>query len=86
MWRDASKKEIAAQALRITSPDLKEMAIIDEIIPEPDGGAHLDHDAAAALVDEVLFKYFNELKRQPVQQLLDGRYNKFRQMAQFYTE
>ena len=86
MWRDAAKKEIAAQALRITAPDLKEMAIIDEIIPEPDGGAHLDHDAAAAMVDEVLFKHFNELKHQPVQQLLDGRYNKFRQMAQFYTE
>jgi acetyl-CoA carboxylase carboxyl transferase subunit alpha len=85
-WRDASKKEIAAQALRITSPDLKEMAIIDEIIPEPDGGAHLNHDAAAAMVDEVLFKHFNELKHQPVPQLLDGRYNKFRQMAQFYTE
>ena len=75
-----------AQALRITAPDLKEMAIIDEIIPEPDGGAHLDHDAAAAMVDEVLLKHFNELKHQPVQQLLDGRYNKFRQMAQFYTE
>src|SRR6476659_6397678 len=86
MWRDAAKKEIAAQALRITAPDLKEMAIIDEIIPEPDGGAHLDHDAAAAMVDEVLLKHFNELKHQPVQQLLDGRYNKFRQMAQFYTE
>src|SRR5690349_14297267 len=86
MWRDAAKKEIAAQALRITAPDLKELAIIDEIIPEPDGGAHLDHDAAAAMVDEVLFKHFNELKHQPVRQLLDGRYNKFRQMAQFYTE
>src|SRR5437588_3619650 len=86
MWRDASKKEIAAQALRITAPDLKELEIIDEIIPEPDGGAHLDHDAAAALVDEVLFKHFNELKQQPVQQLLDGRYNKFRQMARFFTE
>ncbi|HSM87504.1 MAG TPA: acetyl-CoA carboxylase carboxyltransferase subunit alpha, partial [Candidatus Limnocylindrales bacterium] len=42
MWRDASKKEVAAQALRITAPDLKEMKIIDEIVPEPDGGAHLD--------------------------------------------
>jgi acetyl-CoA carboxylase carboxyl transferase subunit alpha len=86
MWRDAAKKEIAAQALRITAPDLKELAIIDEIIPEPEGGAHLDHDAAAAMVDEVLFKHFNALKHQPVQKLLDGRYNKFRQMAQFYTE
>jgi acetyl-CoA carboxylase carboxyl transferase subunit alpha len=86
MWRDASKKEIAAQALRITPPDLKEMAIIDEIIPEPEGGAHLDHDAAAALVDQVLLRHFNELKNQPPQQLIDGRYKKFREMAQFFTE
>lgn len=86
MWRDASKKEIAAQALRITAPDLKQMEIIDEIIPEPDGGAHADHDAAAALVDAVLLRHYNELKTQTVQQLLDTRYKKFRQMAQFYTE
>jgi acetyl-CoA carboxylase carboxyl transferase subunit alpha len=86
MWRDASKKEIAAQALRITAPDLKQMEIIDEIIPEPDGGAHTDHDAAAALVDAVLLRHYNELKTQTVQQLIDARYKKFRQMAQFFTE
>lgn len=86
MWRDASKKESAAQALRITAPDLKEMKIIDEIIPEPDGGAHTDHDAAAALVDQVLLRHYNTLKSQPPQQLLDDRYQKFRQMAQFFTE
>lgn len=86
MWRDASKKEIAAQALRITAPDLKELEIIDEIISEPDGGAHLDHDAAAALVDRVLFRHYNQLKQQPVPALLEGRYNKFRQMARFFTE
>src|SRR5437879_6041016 len=80
MWRDASKKEIAAQALRITAPDLKQMEVIDEIIPEPDGGAHVDHDAAAAQVDSVLHRHFEELKKQPVEQLLDGRYKKFRQM------
>src|SRR5260370_18969340 len=80
MWHDASKKELAAQALRITAPDLKELAIIDEIIPEPDGGAHADHDAAAAIVEKVLFRHYNELKSQPVQQLLDGRYTKFREM------
>jgi acetyl-CoA carboxylase carboxyl transferase subunit alpha len=86
MWRDAAKKEVAAQALRITAPDLKEMKIIDEIIPEPDGGAHADHDAAAALVDQVLQRHFDVLKRQPVSQLLDGRYEKFRNMARFFTE
>jgi acetyl-CoA carboxylase carboxyl transferase subunit alpha len=86
MWRDASKKELAAQALRITAPDLMEMAIIDEIIPEPSGGAHADHDAASALVDQVLLRHFNELKKQPAKQLMDGRYKKFREMARFFTE
>ena len=86
MWRDASKKEAAAQALRITAPDLKEMKVIDEIIPEPDGGAHTDHDAAAALVDQVLLRHYNTLKSQPAQQLLEDRYQKFRQMAPFFTE
>src|SRR5215472_11971161 len=86
MWRDASKKETAAQALRITASDLKQMEIIDEIIPEPDGGAHTDHDAAAALVDSVLQRHFNELKGKPAQQLMDCRYKKFRQMAHFFTE
>jgi len=86
MWRDAAKKEIAAQALRITANDLKQMEIIDEIIPEPDGGAHTDHDAAAALVDSVLLRHFNELKGQPAEQLIACRYKKFRQMAHFFTE
>jgi len=86
MWRDASKKETAAQALRITAPDLKEMQIIDEIVPEPDGGAHLDHDAAAVLLDETLNRHYQQLKAQPAQQLIETRYNKFRHMAQFFTE
>jgi acetyl-CoA carboxylase carboxyl transferase subunit alpha len=86
MWRDASKKEVAAQALRVTAPDLKDMKIIDEIIPEPEGGAHNDHDGAAALVDQVLQRHFSELKNQSRQLLLDGRYSKFRNMAQFFTE
>jgi acetyl-CoA carboxylase carboxyl transferase subunit alpha len=86
MWRDASKKEVAAQALRITAPDLKEMHLIDEIIPEPDGGAHLDHDAAAARVDEVLYRNYSELKHRDGDQLINERYDKFRNMAQFFTE
>lgn len=86
MWRDASKKELAAQALRITAPDLMEMAIIDEIIPEPEGGAHADYDAASALVDQVLLRHFNQLKKQTSAQLVDGRYKKFREMARFFTE
>jgi acetyl-CoA carboxylase carboxyl transferase subunit alpha len=86
VWRDSGKKEIAAQALRITAPDLKEMAIIDEIIPEPDGGAHRDYDAAAALVNEVLLRHFSELRKSTGQELVDCRYRKFREMARFFTE
>ncbi len=86
MWRDASKKEIAAQALRITPLDLKDLGIIDEIIPEPDGGAHADHDAAAALVDEVLHRHYGQLKSVPASQLVEDRYNKFRNMAKFLNE
>jgi len=86
MWRDATKKETAAQALRITAPDMKELGVIDEIIPEPDGGAHQDHEASAALVGEVLQRNYNNLKNMPTTELLDGRYNKFRHMAKFFTE
>jgi len=86
MWRDATKKETAAQALRITAPDMKEFGVIDEIIPEPDGGAHLDHEAAAALVGETLQRNYAALKSKPAAELLDDRYNKFRHMAQFFTE
>lgn len=86
MWRDASKKETAAQALRITAPDMKELGVIDEIILEPNGGAHRDHDAAAAIVGEALQRNYEALKNKPAQDLLDCRYNKFRQMARFFTE
>jgi acetyl-CoA carboxylase carboxyl transferase subunit alpha len=86
MWRDASKKELAAEALKITATDLKELGCIDVIVSEPEGGAHTDHDAAAKLVDEALLQNFTELKAQPVQQLVNSRYQKFRKIAQYYSE
>lgn len=86
MWRDASKKELAAEALRITAPDLKELGCVDAIVSEPSGGAHTDHDAAAKLVDEALHKNLNELKSRPIADLISSRYDKFRNMAQFFAE
>jgi len=86
MWRDSSKKELAAEALRITAPDLEELGCIDAIVAEPEGGAHTDHDATARLVAAALQKNLSELKAVPVKQLLQGRYDKFRKMAQFFTE
>src|ERR1700732_1491213 len=84
MWRDATKKELAAEAMRITATDLSELGCIDDIVPEPEGGAHRDHEAAANLLDVTLQKHFAELKRIPMSELLVSRYNKFRSMAQFF--
>ena len=84
MWRDASKKELAAEAMRITANDLSELGVIDDIIPEPEGGAHRDHEAAANLLDAGLQKHYAALKKIPPAELLVSRYNKFRNMAQFF--
>ena len=84
MWRDAAKKDLAAQALRITAKDLATLGCIDEIVPEPEGAAHADDDAAAALLDVVLQKHFAEMIQVPVDAMLAARYEKFRKMAQFF--
>ena len=84
MWRDSSKRELAAQAMRITARDNFEMGFCDEVIPEPAGGAHLDWDAAAAGLSAALEKNLVELEKKPLQELLDARYQKFRKMAQYY--
>jgi acetyl-CoA carboxylase carboxyl transferase subunit alpha len=85
MWRDASKKELAAEAMRITATDLQELGCIDGIIPEPEGGAHRDYEAAAALLDVSLHKHYAELKKIPPAELIVSRYNKFRNIAQFFS-
>lgn len=86
MWRDSSKREIAAQALRITPKDLMQLGCVDEIVAEPPEGAHTDHDAAAVLLNHALEKHFAEIEKLSPQQLMDGRYEKFRKMAQFFSE
>ncbi len=84
MWRDSAKKDIAAAALRITAKDNFEMGFCDEVIPEPPGGAHHDYDAAAVALSESLDRNLTELEKSSTQQLLDARYKKFRNMAQYY--
>ena len=84
LWRDAAKAEVAAEALKITAPDLKEFGIIDEIVSEPEGGAHLDHEASAALLGSVLDDSLRDLSRLTIPELLDRRYEKFRRMGQFF--
>jgi acetyl-CoA carboxylase carboxyl transferase subunit alpha len=84
MWRDSSKAETAAVALKITATDLKELGIIDEIVPEPEAGAHTDYEGAARLLDTVLDRQLVMLTNQSVKDLLDARYQKFRNMGQYF--
>ena len=84
IWRDAAKAETAAAAMKITAKDLKDLGIVDEIIPEPDGGAHTDHEAASRLLDEVLDRQLTALSHESPRDLLSARYEKFRKMGQFF--
>jgi acetyl-CoA carboxylase carboxyl transferase subunit alpha len=85
MWRDAGKAELAAAALKITAQELMELGLVDRIVREPDGGAHLDHDAAAALLAPVLEGSLAELSSLTTADLLAQRYDKFRHMGQFFA-
>jgi acetyl-CoA carboxylase carboxyl transferase subunit alpha len=82
LWRDANKKVEAAEALKITAPDLLQLGLIDAIVPEPPGGAHNDYDRATALVDQALTQALAELEPLPIAALLEARYEKFRRMGQ----
>lgn len=86
MWRDAAKRDLAAQAMHITAPDLLGFGIIDGIVNEPEGGAHTNHAKAAELLGNTLSAQLDELKKLPVDELLNARYKKFRNISKFYTE
>jgi acetyl-CoA carboxylase carboxyl transferase subunit alpha len=81
LWRDANRKVEAAEALKITAPDLLALGIVDEIIPEPTGGAHTDHDAAARFVDPALARALADVSARPADRRLEERYEKFRGMG-----
>ena len=84
MWRDATKRELAAEAMKITPADLRGLGLIDDIVAEPAGGAHLDHDAAAKSLGEKLEWHLGELEGKKPDELISSRYDKFRNMARFF--
>jgi acetyl-CoA carboxylase carboxyl transferase subunit alpha len=83
LWSDQGKAKEAARAMRITAPDLKEMAIVDEIVPEPDGGAQVDHGRQAAILDGHLMAHLEELRTATPAERVERRYQKFRRMGSF---
>ena len=86
IYRDSGKAAQAAEALRLTASDLLGLRLVDEIIPEPAGGGHTDLDQAAELMREPLRKALAELGLRSSEQLIEDRYQKFRQMGNFFTE
>jgi acetyl-CoA carboxylase carboxyl transferase subunit alpha len=85
MWRDASKRAQAAEALKLTAEDVKGLGCVDDIVPEPEGGAHADSEAAARQLEEKLKWHFHEIKVLTEEEMLKRRFEKFRNIAQFYT-
>ncbi len=85
MWKDASKKQQAAVALKYTAVDVKRLGCVDEVIGEPPGGTQADPAAGYLLVGSCLRSQLQTLKGLPVAVLLQQRYEKFRNIAQFYT-
>lgn len=83
LWSDGTKGEQAAEALKLTAKDIKELDVIDEIIGEPLGGAHRDHEAMAKNLHEALARNLKELRTIPADQLIEERYQKFRKMSRF---
>ena len=86
MWRDAAHKQQAAEAMRISAPEVLALGCVDAIVAEPTEGIHTDREAGMGLVGTVLRKHLAELKSQPIEALVAARQAKFRNMAQFYTE
>jgi acetyl-CoA carboxylase carboxyl transferase subunit alpha len=86
MWRDAANKQLAAEAMRISAPEVAALGCVDEIVSEPPEGAQADREAGAGLLGSALKKHLAELKAEPTEILVAARQQKFRNIAQFYTE
>jgi acetyl-CoA carboxylase carboxyl transferase subunit alpha len=83
LWKDRRHAAEAAEALKLTGQDLMKLNVVDEIVAEPDGGAHRDHEKAAEILSEALRSNLKRLLKTPINQLLKKRYEKFRRLGNF---
>jgi acetyl-CoA carboxylase carboxyl transferase subunit alpha len=86
MWRDAAHKQLAAEAMRISAPEVASLGCVDEIVPEPPEGIQTDREAGTGMLGAVLKKHLAELQAMSIDALVAARQAKFRNIAQFYTE
>ncbi|HED11649.1 MAG TPA: acetyl-CoA carboxylase carboxyltransferase subunit alpha [Caldithrix abyssi] len=83
LWRDAAKAPQAAEAMKVTAPDLVKLKIVDEVIAEPEGGAHNDPDLAAQAVKKAIVSHLKELLKLPTDKLIEQRLEKYSSMGAF---
>jgi acetyl-CoA carboxylase carboxyl transferase subunit alpha len=83
LWKDRKHAPEAAEALKLTADDLMRLGVVDEVVPEPEGGAHRDHDMAAANLGGALRRNLKRALETPIDQLLKMRYAKFRKLGNF---
>ncbi len=86
LWRDGTKGHLAAEAMKLTAADLLELEIIDEVIPEPVGGAHRDYHGAAATLKKAIVRHLTELQTVPEERLVSERYQRFRRIGTFVED
>ena len=86
LWKDRRHAPEAAEALKLTAEDLMGLGVVDEVVPEPEGGAHRDHDLAAANLGSALRRNLERLKALPIDELMQTRYEKFRKLGKFTEE
>jgi acetyl-CoA carboxylase carboxyl transferase subunit alpha len=86
LWKHRSHAPEAAEALKLTASNLKELGLVDGVVPEPQGGAHHDAPAAAELLKKSIVQSLEALAKEPAAKLLDARYEKFRRMGVFSGE
>ena len=85
LWKDAARKKDAAEAMRLTAADLRELDVIDEIVPEPPGGAHADPAGSAAAVGEAIDRHLTEVADLTAEERRERRYRRFRALGRFET-
>jgi acetyl-CoA carboxylase carboxyl transferase subunit alpha len=83
LWRDGTKGPLAADAMKLTAADLLELKVIDEVIPEPAGGAHRDYHEVAATLKKAIVRHLTELQGLSEEKLVSERYQRFRRMGAF---
>lgn len=83
IWRDSAKAPDAARAMRITAQDLLELGIIDEIVPEPSGGAHTDMATMVATLGDAIRRHLAELLTLDIETLLERRYTRYRAIGRY---